>query len=130
MLVDLASMKSGIPLFAGGCIGNDDHGKMCLNECDNFGIDRSNIRVMADESTSYTDVMSETGGTTSRTFFHYRGANAKLGVDQVLAADSSARIFHLGYLLLLDELDKEDPEYGVAAARALKGLQDKGIRLP
>ena len=47
-------------------------------------------------------------------------------MEQVLSCKSNARIFHLGYLLLLDELDKEDPEYGVAAARALDGLQKQG----
>lgn len=124
VLVDLAAMRSGLPLFAGGCIGADDHGRMCLEACDRFGIDRTNLRVLEGESTSYTDVMSEKGG--ARTFFHYRGANARLDVDQILACDSSARIFHLGYLLLLDSLDKEDPEYRVAAARALDGLSKMG----
>ena len=124
VLVDLASMQSGLPLYAGGCIGADDHGRMCLEACDRFGIDRTNVRVLEGESTSYTDVMSEKGG--ARTFFHYRGANAKLTVEQVLACQSPAKIFHLGYLLLLDSLDKEDPEYGVAAARALDGLQRMG----
>ena len=124
VLVDLASMRSGLPLYAGGCIGDDDHGRMCLEACDKFGIDRTNLRVLEGESTSYTDVMTEKGG--ARTFFHYRGANARLSVEHVLACQSPARIFHLGYLLLLDSLDKEDPEYGVAAARALDGLQKMG----
>ena len=126
VLADLAGLKSGLPLYAGGCIGDDDHGKMCLDACDRLGIDRSNLKVLKGESTSYTDVMSEISGDASRTFFHCRGANAKLTVDQVLACKSNARIFHLGYLLLLDQLDKEDPEYGVAAARALDGLQKQG----
>ena len=120
VLVDLASMRSGLPLYAGGCIGDDDHGRMCLEACDKFGIDRTNLRVLEGESTSYTDVMTEKGG--ARTFFHYRGANARLSVEHVLACHSPARIFHLG----LDSLDKEDPEYGVAAARALDGLQKMG----
>ena len=124
VLVDLAAMQSGLPLYAGGCIGADDHGRMCIEACDRYGIDRSNLRVLEGESTSYTDVMSEKGG--ARTFFHYRGANARLDVEQVLACDSPARIFHLGYLLLLDSLDMDDPEYGVAAARALDGLTKMG----
>jgi len=128
VLVDIAKMKSGIPLYAGGCIGKDDHGQMCLDAIKENGIDGSNMKVLDDVATSYTDVMSEIGGTATRTFFHYRGANAKLDVDQVLASDCPAKIFHLGYLLLLDSLDKADPEYGVAAARALDGLQKKGYK--
>ncbi len=126
VLADLAAMRSGIPLFAGGCIGADRYGQMCLDACDRLGIDRTHLKVLEGTATSYTDVMSETGGDGSRTFFHCRGANAKLTVNQVFSCKSPARIFHLGYLLLLDALDREDPEYGVAAARALDGLQRQG----
>ena len=126
VLADLAAMRSGIPLFAGGCIGADRYGQMCLDACDRLGIDRTHLKVLEGTATSYTDVMSETGGDGSRTFFHCRGADAKLTVNQVFSCKSPARIFHLGYLLLLDALDREDPEYGVAAARALDGLQRQG----
>ena len=126
VLADLASLRSGLPLYAGGCIGNDELGRMCLDECAALGIDTSNMKVMPGEATSYTDVMSEIEGGRARTFFHCRGANAKLTVEQVLDCKCPAKIFHLGYLLLLDGLDKEDPEYGVAAARALDGLSKQG----
>lgn len=128
VLVDLARMQSGLPLYAGGCIGNDDNGKMCLDAIEANGINGENMVVLDDEYTSYTDVMSEVHGTASRTFFHHRGANAKLTPERVIASDSPAKIFHLGYLLLLDELDKADPEYGVAAARVLDALLKKGYK--
>lgn len=126
VLADLASLKSGLPLYAGGCIGDDEYGRMCLDACDRLGIDSANIKVLPGEATSFTDVMSEIEGGRARTFFHCRGANAKLTVKQVLDCKCPAKIFHLGYLLLLDGLDKEDPEYGVAAARALDGLSKQG----
>lgn len=126
VIADLASLKSGLPMYTGGCIGDDDHGRMCMEACDRLGIDRTNLKVLPGEATSYTDVMSEIEGGRARTFFHCRGANAKLTVEQVLEAKCPAKIFHLGYLLLLDGLDKEDPEYGVAAARALDGLLKQG----
>jgi len=128
VLIDLARMESGIPLYAGGCVGNDALGKLCLDACKKYKVNADNMRVLDGESTSYTDVMSEINGTASRTFFHNRGANAKLTPEMVIAADSNAKIFHLGYLLLLDELDKEDAQYGVAAARALDALQKKGYK--
>ena len=31
VLADLASLKSGLPLYAGGCIGDDQYGRMCLD---------------------------------------------------------------------------------------------------
>lgn len=128
VLVDLAALKSGIPLFAGGCVGDDRFGEMAMDAIRSYGIDGSNMKTLPGEATSYTLVMSETGGSGSRTFFHNRGANARLTADMVLSVQSDARIFHLGYLLLLDELDKPDEEYGVVAARVLKTLQERGYK--
>ena len=75
---------------------------MCLEACDKFGIDRTNLRVLEGESTSYTDVMTEKGG--ARTFFHYRGANARLSVEHVLACQSPARIFVWAASIATEEL--------------------------
>jgi sugar/nucleoside kinase (ribokinase family) len=76
------------------------------------------------KKTSYTDVMS-VSGSGNRTFFHYRGANSLLDI-QDFEHQSKARMFHLAYLLLLDRLDDIDDEYGVVAARILDILQKKG----
>lgn len=128
VLGDLAALGSGIPLFAGGCVGRDDYGKKALNAIKAYGIDDSNMKILDGVPTSYTDVMSEIGGSGSRTFFHCRGANAQLDAETVLGCDCNARIFHLGYLLLLDGMDAPDEEYGVVAARVLKSLQEKGYK--
>jgi len=62
----------------------------------------------------------------SRTFFHYRGTNALLNDSHVDRMNVPAKIFHLGYLLLLDGLELEDPDYKIVAAKALHKLQQKG----
>jgi sugar/nucleoside kinase (ribokinase family) len=41
---------------------------------------------------------------------------------------SKARIFHLGYLLLLDALDQLEPRFGTRAARLLAAAQDAGLK--
>jgi sugar/nucleoside kinase (ribokinase family) len=64
----------------------------------------------------------------TRTFFHHRGANAQLGEEHIDAIDAPAKIFHLGYLLLLDRMDEADAEYGVVAARVLEKLQKRGYK--
>ena len=122
VLADLAGLGTDLPLYAGGCIGRDALGDYVQREIARLGIDGHNMLVLPDAATSYTDVMSERDGGI-RTFFHFRGANARLGAEQVLQMETQARIFHLGYLLLLDELDSPDPEYGVVAARVLKGYE-------
>src|SRR5439155_24013931 len=38
------------------------------------------------------------------------------------------RIFHLGYLLLLDALDEPDAKFGTKAARLLAGAQAAGVK--
>jgi sugar/nucleoside kinase (ribokinase family) len=65
-----------------------------------------------------------------RTFFHARGANAVFSPKHVpihTFAEKGADLFHLGYILLLDAMDSEDPEFGTAAARLLSAVQDAGI---
>lgn len=37
------------------------------------------------------------------------------------------KIFHLGYLLLLDSLDMPDEEYGTRSARLLAQMRDNGF---
>ncbi|MCQ2143407.1 MAG: carbohydrate kinase family protein, partial [Bacteroidales bacterium] len=126
-LMDIAKLKSGLPLYAGGCVGNDSNGAMAIELFKEAGINIDALEVV-DDDTSYTDVMSETGGKKTRTFFHYRGACDHFNAEKVLAIENNAKIFHLGYLLLLTEMDKDDPEYGIVAARVLDGLRKKGYK--
>lgn len=128
VLVDLARLSANIPLYAGGCIGTDANGDFVMSEIHRYGIDDRYMYRLEDIPTSYTDVMSEIHGNSSRTFFHFRGANACFSRSHILPINVPARIFHLGYLLLLDELDKADEQYGIKAARVLKELQEKGYR--
>ena len=54
-----------------------------------------------------------------RTFFHQRGANALLGQADFDFTATRARIFHLGYLMLLDEMDRLLPDGTTPASRVL-----------
>lgn len=127
VLIDLARMESGLPLYAGGCIGDDGNGNYLLSEIRRHGIDSRFVSVVPGELTSYTDVMADRTACT-RTFFHFRGANALLDIEHLEKMDCGAKIFHLGYLLLLDKLDAPDGSYGVRAARALEMLRNKGYK--
>jgi sugar/nucleoside kinase (ribokinase family) len=63
-----------------------------------------------------------------RTFFHARGANALWTAAGLDFKRSKARIFHLGYLLLLDALDEPDKTYGTKAARLLAEAHAAGLK--
>jgi sugar/nucleoside kinase (ribokinase family) len=128
VLIGLAKMDPSLELYAGGMIGMDAGGDLVIAAIDNHSIDRRFLHVNEGVSTSYTYVMTEVDSG-HRTFFHNRGANALLGPEHFKNIDVPARIFHLGYLLLLDKLDSYDEEFGVVAAGVLKNLSDSGYKV-
>ena len=127
ILIDLAKMGAPIPLAAVGLVGEDSDGGVILDDCAKFGIDASALQRTSLASTSYTDVMTvrDTG---RRTFFHARGANALLDSSHFDFSRTSARIFHLGYLLLLDRLDGPSESHGTVAAEVLARAQAAGLK--
>ncbi len=127
VLKDLAAMGAGYPLEAAGLAGNDAPGAWILSDCAAAGIDTTQLRRTERAPTSYTDAMTVIG-TGRRTFFHQRGANALLGETDFDFSRTRARWFHLGYLMLLDEMDRELPEGGTVAARVLAAAQAAGLR--
>jgi sugar/nucleoside kinase (ribokinase family) len=66
-------------------------------------------------------------GTGRRTFFHQHGANALLDLPQFELTRTSARIFYLGYLCLLQTLDRVDETGRTKAARLLEQARAAGM---
>lgn len=62
--------------------------------------------------------------TGERTFFHARGANAEFSPDDIDLSSLSARMLHIGYILLLDSFDNADFEYGAVMARFLHDVKE------
>src|SRR5262249_48232144 len=127
VLIDLAKSGAPFPLLAAGLVGKDRLGEQILDDCRAHQIDVRHLGVTPKAPTSFTDVMTETGHG-RRTFFHARGANALWRGANLDFDRTRPRIFHLGYLLLLDALDEPDPKYGTKAARLLATAQNTGIK--
>lgn len=127
VLVDLARSGTPFPLYAAGLVGRDTLGKEILEICRHYKIDVRHLGATPKAPTSYTDVMTELGSG-RRTFFHARGANALWDGADLDFQKLNVRIFHLGYLLLLDALDKPDARLGTQAARLLARAQAAGVR--
>jgi sugar/nucleoside kinase (ribokinase family) len=127
VLIDLARSGTPFPLFAAGLVGQDALGEHILATCRQYKIDVHHLGATPKAPTSYTDVMTEQGHG-RRTFFHARGANALWRGDDLDFNKINARLFHLGYLLLLDALDEPDPRFGTKAARLLARAQAAGIK--
>jgi sugar/nucleoside kinase (ribokinase family) len=127
ILVDLALLGAGFPLAAVGLVGEDEDGRSILADCERLKIDAAQLQQTAAAPTSYTDVMT-VQSTGRRTFFHARGANALLDVEHFDFSTTTAKIFHLGYLLLLDRLDSPGDKYGTRAAEVLANAQAAGLK--
>lgn len=126
-IIDLAKINSELFLSAVGKIGNDDNGKYLTEELKKYGIDTSGIKISESAPTSFTSVMSEKQ-TGERTFFHARGANSEFSLEDVDVDALECDIFHIGYVLLLDSMDKKDDEYGTKLARLLSEVKKRGIK--
>ncbi len=127
VLIGLARAGAPFPLAGAGLVGRDALGQQILEDCRRHEIDVRHLAMTPKAPTSYTDVMTEQGHG-RRTFFHARGANALWRGEDLDFAKIGSRIFHLGYLLLLDALDEPDGRYGTKAARLLAEAQAAGIK--
>lgn len=127
VLLGLAQLGAQFPLFGAGLVGKDALGEIILEDCRKHKIDSRCLRATPDAPTSYTDVMTEQSNG-RRTFFHHRGANARWRGEDLNFNKIRASIFHLGYLLLLDELDEPDAKFGTKAARLLNAAQVAGMK--
>jgi len=77
--------------------------------------------------TSFTYVMADELSK-QRSFFYYRGVNAVFSEDDIKWENFKADFLHIGYILLLDALDREDEEFGTRMARLLCHAQERGIK--
>jgi sugar/nucleoside kinase (ribokinase family) len=126
LLKDLARLGAPFPLAGIGLVGDDDDGRAILADCRESAIDTAQLRPLAGPCTSYTDVMA-VRGTARRTFFHERGANAHLGPEHFDFTRTRARIFYLGYLLLLDRLDAPGADGAPEARDILRRARSAGL---
>jgi sugar/nucleoside kinase (ribokinase family) len=127
LVIDLAILGADFPLAGVGLVGDDENGRWIIEQCISRGISTSALQTTDAAPTSYTDVMTvQSNG--RRTFFHARGANALLDAHHFDFSKTTARIFHLGYLLLLDRLDAPSPKHGTVAAEVLSRASAAGLK--
>lgn len=126
VLKDLAAMQAGYPLEAAGLVGKDANGDWILRDCRDAGINTTQLHQTDAAPTSYTDAMT-VSSTGRRTFFHQLGANALVGGQHFDFRSTQAKIFHLGYLMLLTEMDRLLPDGRTVASRVLEAAQKAGL---
>ena len=107
LLSDLAALDPACPLFGAGLIGDDANGRYIRERCRQLKIDDTMLRMTAAAPTSFTDVMTEKDSG-RRTFFYCPGANEQLTESHLRPLEPPAKIFCLGYLGFLPQLDAID----------------------
>lgn len=125
-IMDLAKLDKDMPLYAMGRVGKDAEGDLILEKLKEFSnIDVQNV--IQEGISAITLVLSDVISK-ERTFFTYLGANAKFDIDDIDWDKLDCDILHIGYILLLNTLDQEDPEFGSRMARLLNTAQQHGIK--
>lgn len=123
--IDFAILDPSIPVSAVGCVGDDGDGRLIVDSLNKFGFDTS--RIIRRGVTSFTDVFQESSNG-CRTFFQFGGACDTFDVGDINFSYLDCKIFHIGYLLLLNRLDEEIPEYGTRMAELLSKIQALGVK--
>ncbi|PLW76116.1 carbohydrate kinase family protein [Cohaesibacter celericrescens] len=127
VVMALSHLDCDFPLVPFGAIGQDDHSRIILDACMALDLPIDHLIRRSDIPTAHTHVMSVPGD--SRTFFYHGGANDSLSQQDFTTgffAQSNARIFYLGYLMLLEQLDRiENGTSG--AAQILARAQKAGL---
>ncbi|MGI8601484.1 MAG: carbohydrate kinase family protein [Verrucomicrobiales bacterium] len=126
ILKDLAKMGAPFALNAAGLIGKDATGDWIVQDCRAHGIEVGSLLRTNEAPTSYTDAFT-VESTARRTFFHQRGTNALLAPEHFNLAASTARLFYLGYLMLLDRLDRVEAGGTTGASRVLEAASTAGL---
>ncbi len=125
-ITDLARLDPSMHLVASGFAGHDAEGDFVMAELGKYpNIDLSMVK--RNGRTSFTAVMSN-NQTKERTFFQHAGANAYYGEDDIDWDQLDVNIFHIGYILLLPNLDQPDAEYGTKMAKLLHRAQSMGMK--
>lgn len=124
--LDLAILDPEMPVRMIGIVGDDENGKFVRDSfAKHKNIDVTGMKIEGE--TAFTDAMCDLKNKT-RTFFTYRGSNAKLSPEDFDFDKIKGDLLHIGYILLLDELDCEDDEYGTKMARVLADAKAHGIK--
>lgn len=127
LLINLARSGARFPLLAAGMIGRDAFGGRIRADLRRHRIDSRYLKMHPSAATAFSDVMTECQSG-RRTFFYASGANALWDGADLDFGKSKARVFYLGYLLLLDALDAPEATYGTKAARLLAMAQAAGLK--
>jgi len=127
MAIDLRRLDPSLPVSTMGLVGDDDHGRFLLAQCDALGIERRRLQVVPGEQTLSVDAFT-IRGTGRRTHFFVPGVAALLSPDHLDFSDMRADILHLGLPGAHAAMDVPWKDDGNGWAATLKAARASGLR--
>ena len=125
----LSKLNTGVPLWPVGAIGNDEYGEYILAHCSDLNLSTEYFAIKDDTPSAHTHVISVINH--NRTFLYQGGANDALDLEdfpEKLFQNTKAKIFYLGYLTLLNSLDRKSPDGTTPSADLLAKAQAAGMQ--
>jgi sugar/nucleoside kinase (ribokinase family) len=122
----LRGRAADLPLYALGCVGEDDDGHAVLSACHQLEVDTYQLQAIAGAATAHAEVVISNDNF-SRTRFYLAGANDALGIEHFDFRHCLARWFHLGEVHLLAQMSQHDEEAGMIAGRVLQSARSAGL---
>lgn len=118
----LAMKILGVDVKLMGKVGNDDLGRLVLQNVEKYGVSEGMI-ISEDSATSYSIVLAVPG--IDRIFLHHPGANDTFTYDDMdWQAIKEASLFHFGYPPLMKKLYKNQ---GAELVRVFKKVKELGV---
>ncbi len=109
--------RLGVSVGVQGCVGQDGFGDLVLDWLGRDGLEVGAIQRTPEAGTSTTLILIDSAG--ERTYIHCFGANGHIDAAALdMAAIRSARVLHLGGVLLMPGFDGEPQAQVLAEARA------------
>ena len=124
----LAKLETGLNVWPMGAIGKDAYGQRIINHCHEREFPSHLLATKSFVSTAQTHVISVRGQ--SRTHFYEGGASDQLNEEDFRPAAlemTNARVFYLGYLTLLETLDRVGADGSSLSAKVLAGAKAMGM---
>ena len=126
MILDLAKLDPELPVTVSAIVGTDDRGEMLMNALSAYPNIRTD-QIVREGASSVTLVMNAQD-TKQRTFFFIPEASDRYDISYIDWDSLDSEIFHLEYLLLMKQVDADDPEYGTHGARILHEARERGMK--
>jgi len=127
MAIDLKKLDPSFHVETMTILGDDDDGRFLAAQCDEYGIERTHLQLIAGGATPFTDCLnSEESG--KRTHLFFPGVANILSPEHFDFSSTRARILHLGLPGAHKTMDAPWREDNTGWATVLKAARKAGLQ--